>query len=98
MNKCEKAIKALQICSSARDCSSEDHFGCPYGDDSMIDCFDRLGQDLREVVNDICRQLDVGAPCYTCPHRLKENCQMYGCVLVTAAELLRLLSGTEEEK
>jgi hypothetical protein len=97
MKKYDKVIKALQICSHAGECTPEQHYGCPYGDDGVIDCVDRLKQDLRAAVEDITVQLNLEAPCYNCPNRLKENCRMYGCVFTTAAELLKALAGGEKE-
>lgn len=97
MDKYENVIKALQICTRARECSSEDHHGCPYGDDNIIDCVDMLAADLREMVVELTDKLELEMLCANCPHNDTEYCQKNGCVFITASELIKALSGEEKE-
>lgn len=95
MNKYDKVIKALRICEHANECSAEKHYGCPYGDESIIECADLLEHDLRDIVNETCEKLGIEMLCCNCPHDGTEYCINNGCLFVNAASLLKVLCGED---
>lgn len=46
----EREIIELADACGRRACDSEHHHGCPYGDESMVDCVERLEQDYETAI------------------------------------------------
>ena len=47
----EREIITLARRCQTRVCSTEEHHGCPYGDDSMLDCVNMLEADVEAVID-----------------------------------------------
>lgn len=46
----EREVIVLARQCGMRVCSTEEHHGCPYGDESMVDCAERLEKDYEEAI------------------------------------------------
>lgn len=46
----EREIITLAKQCGMRACSTEEHHGCPYGDESMVDCVERLEADCEAAI------------------------------------------------
>lgn len=47
----EREVIVLAKQCGMRVCSTEEHHGCPYGDESMVDCVERLEADYEAAID-----------------------------------------------
>ena len=47
----EREVIVLARQCGMRVCSTEEHHGCPYGDEGMVDCAERLEKDYEEAID-----------------------------------------------
>lgn len=47
----EREIVELTRACMSRVCTTEEHYGCPYGDEGLIDCVERLAKDYDGAVD-----------------------------------------------
>ena len=47
----EREVIVLERQCGMRVCSTEEHHGCPYGDESMVDCVERLEADYEAAID-----------------------------------------------
>ena len=47
----EREVIELAWQCGIRACSTEEHHGCPYGDEGMVDCVERLEKDYEEAID-----------------------------------------------
>lgn len=47
----EREVIVLAKQCAMRVCSTEEHHGCPYGDEGMVDCVERLEKDYEEAID-----------------------------------------------
>lgn len=47
----EREVIVLARQCAMRVCSTEEHHGCPYGDEGMVDCVERLEKDYEEAID-----------------------------------------------
>lgn len=92
----EKAIRGLRICYSRCTCSTDEHGGCPYGDESMVGCVDRLSLDAAYLSRQTSAIL--GSHERNCA-----LCQFNGdcgddCIYITAARLFGAVFGEGEHE
>lgn len=52
-----EAIVLAKQCGM-RVCSTEEHHGCPYGDESMVDCVERLEADYEAAIDRLLEKAD----------------------------------------
>ena len=50
-NLTEREIVDLTRKCATRVCTTDNHHGCPYGDESIIDCVERLASDYEATVD-----------------------------------------------
>ena len=47
----DREIVELTRACGKRVCSTDEHFGCPFGDEGMVDCVERLGAAYDDTVD-----------------------------------------------
>ena len=50
-NMTEREIVDLASKCATRVCTTDNHHGCPYGDDGIIDCVERLASDYDATID-----------------------------------------------
>ena len=53
----EREVIVLARQCGMRACNTEEHHGCPYGDESMVDCVERLEADCEAAIKDYIENL-----------------------------------------
>lgn len=88
----EREIIELAEACGRRVCDSEHHHGCPYGDESMVDCVERLERDYDAAIQRLLTLADANtedksAPTtYTCIDREHNTWQCGACGHMEAFE------------
>ena len=52
-NTPQEIVRWARVCRNAPECSTKNHWGCPYGDESLVDCAERLEADFEELLDKI---------------------------------------------
>lgn len=86
----EREIVALVNACGKRVCTTEEHHGCPYGDEGCTDCVERLEADYDAAIERMLALVDsVSGDCQYCAHNKPENALTRPCSACThfAAEV-----------
>ena len=54
----EREVIMLVKQCGMRVCSTEEHHDCPYGDESMVDCVERLEADFEAAIGGLLERVD----------------------------------------
>lgn len=78
----EREIVELVEACGLRTCSTEHHHGCPYGDEGMMDCVERLERDYDAAIQRLLALRDeVQGDCDHCANNTPGNCLKEPCAI-----------------
>ena len=81
----EREIVALVNACGKRVCTTEEHHGCPYGDEGCTGCVERLEADYDAAIERMLALVDsVRGDCQYCAHNKPENALTRPCIAAEA--------------